>query len=77
VFRDAASYFHRYAALTPDQATETAREIWRTVNLPNLEQHVGPTRAAADVVLRKDAGHAVVAVELRRGLSASASACGR
>ena len=74
VFRDAASYFHRYAALTPEEAGETAHGIWRAVNLPNLEQHVGPTRDAADVVLRKDAGHAVVAVELRAGLSASA--CG-
>jgi type I pantothenate kinase len=72
VFRDAASYFHRYAALTPDEATETAHGIWHAVNLPNLEQHVGPTKAAADLVLRKDAGHAVVAVELRAGLSARA-----
>jgi type I pantothenate kinase len=72
VFRDAASYFHRYAALTPDEASETAHGIWHAVNLPNLEQHVGPTRAVADVVLCKDAGHAVVAVELRADLSASA-----
>jgi type I pantothenate kinase len=70
VFRDAASYFHRYAALTPDEADETARRIWRAVNLPNLEQHVGPTKAAADVVLYKGPDHSVVAVELRDALSA-------
>src|SRR5262249_39570796 len=29
IFRDESSYFHRFAALTDDQAVLTARQIWR------------------------------------------------
>src|SRR5205085_2017125 len=72
VFRDAASYFHRYAQLTAEQATATAERIWREVNLPNLRLHVEPTRASAGVVLHKAGDHAVRRVWLADALSAPA-----
>jgi type I pantothenate kinase len=66
VFRDPSSYFHRYAALTPDQAIETARSIWRTINLVNLRENVWPTRERAHLILEKGRDHAVRRVRLRR-----------
>jgi len=66
VFIDAASYFHRYASLTPDQAVETARSIWRTINLINLRENVWPTRERAHLILEKGRDHAVRRVRLRR-----------
>ena len=44
VFRDPSSYFHRYAALSVEDASGTARQIWRTINLVNLRENVLPTR---------------------------------
>ena len=66
VFQDPASYFHRYAVLTPEQAEETARTIWRTINLVNLRENVMPTRERATLILEKARDHAVRRVRLRK-----------
>ncbi len=65
-FADPASYFHRFARLTDDEAVRTATSIWRGVNEPNLVQNIRPTRGRATVVLRKGADHAVRRVRLRK-----------
>jgi type I pantothenate kinase len=65
-FRDPASYFTRYASLSPDQAVAQAEEIWDTINGPNLAQNILPTRGRADLVLRKDRDHSVRYVRLRK-----------
>ena len=66
VFRDPASYFHRYAALSDDEAIATAREIWRTINGVNLRENIAADARRARLVLEKGADHAVRRVRLRR-----------
>jgi type I pantothenate kinase len=66
VFRDPKSYFHRYAALSDDQAADTAREIWRAINGINLHENIRPTRERARLVLEKNADHSIHRVRLRR-----------
>jgi len=66
VFRNPSSYFHRYADLPREDAVETARTLWRTINLPNLRQNVLPTRERAHLILEKGRDHAVRRVRLRR-----------
>jgi type I pantothenate kinase len=66
VFRNPSSYFHRYAELTEEGAIETARTLWRTINLVNLRQNVLPTRDRAHLVLEKGRDHAVRRVRLRK-----------
>jgi type I pantothenate kinase len=66
VFQDPSSYFHRFAALTAAQATETARGIWESINLVNLRENVLPTRERADLILEKGRDHAVRRVRLRK-----------
>jgi len=66
VFQSPSSYFHRYAALTEGRAVETAREIWRSINLVNLRENVLPTRERAHVILEKGRDHAVRRVRLRK-----------
>jgi type I pantothenate kinase len=65
-FRDPASYFHRYATLSEDEARETGLSIWRSINLVNLKQNILPTRQRADLILRKAANNAVESVALRK-----------
>jgi type I pantothenate kinase len=65
-FSNPESYFHRFAGLNEEQATETARGIWKSINEPNLLENVLPTRSRADLVLRKGADHAVSSVLLRK-----------
>jgi type I pantothenate kinase len=66
VFRDAASYFHRYADLSLDEAIETARGIWRSINGVNLVENILPTRERAHLILEKGPDHAVEIVKLRK-----------
>jgi type I pantothenate kinase len=66
VFRDPRSYFHRYASLTDDDATRTARDIWRTINHANLRENISPTRERARLILEKGADHAVRRVRLKK-----------
>lgn len=66
VFRNPSSYFHRYADLSPEEAADTARRIWRTINLVNLRENVRPTRDRAHLVLEKGRDHAVRRVRLRK-----------
>jgi type I pantothenate kinase len=65
-FANPQSYFHRFASLTEDEARTRSRSIWTAINEPNLVQNVLPTRARADLVLRKGANHAVSSVLLRK-----------
>jgi type I pantothenate kinase len=66
VFQDARSYFHRYSDLSHDEAVETARGIWRSINGINLVENILPTRERAHLILEKGPDHAVHGVQLRK-----------
>lgn len=65
-FADPNSHFHFYASLTDDQATVAARDIWTSINRPNLMENILPTRPRATLVLRKDSDHSINRVRLRK-----------
>jgi type I pantothenate kinase len=65
-FADPASFFHRFAALTDDQAVAVATEIWRSINEVNLRENILPTRGRANLVLTKGPDHAVTNIRLRK-----------
>ena len=63
---DPASHFHHYSTLTDDQAVFAARDIWHSINRPNLIENILPTRPRATLVLRKDADHSINRLRLRK-----------
>ena len=65
-FKEPASYFHRYAALSDEAAERVAGEIWDTINGPNLRENILPTRERAHLVLVKGPDHAVETIRLRK-----------
>lgn len=65
-FRDPGAYFHRYASLSQEEATERALHIWRTINMKNLEENILPTRPRARLILRKAEDHRIETVALRK-----------
>jgi len=65
-FQDPRAYFHRYASLSDEAAAEIAATIWTAINLPNLRQNILPTRARADLILRKAPDHSIRDVWLRK-----------
>ncbi|WP_161895628.1 type I pantothenate kinase [Gordonia spumicola] len=65
-FQNPDSHFHHYASLTDQQAKIAARDIWTSINRPNLIENVLPTRPRATLVLRKDFDHSINKVRLRK-----------
>ncbi len=66
VFRDNASYFHRFSKLTTQEARQMAKRIWREINGVNLRENIYPTRSRANLVLFKGSGHRVQKVWMRK-----------
>jgi len=65
-FRNPESYFHKYAELPMEDALDRAKEIWRTINLPNLLENIISTKSRATLVLQKGIKHRVERVLLRK-----------
>ena len=65
-FRDPRSYFQKYATLDDAAAENVAGDIWRRINLKNLDENILPTRARASLVLTKGENHKIEQVALRK-----------
>ncbi len=65
-FRDPRSFFKKFADFDDDKAHETARNIWRSINLVNLHENILPTRPRASLRLIKGASHRIEKVALRK-----------
>jgi type I pantothenate kinase len=66
-FTDPRSYFHRLTTeMTEAQALERAKDIWQTINLPNLHENILPTRSRATLIVQKGPEHRVERVLLRK-----------
>jgi type I pantothenate kinase len=65
-FQNPQSYFHTYSSIGDEEAMATARHLWRSINLPNLQENILPTRQRADLILRKGENHRVEEVALRK-----------
>ena len=53
------SFYSHFHGLDPVALTSSAREVYRAINLPNLLDHIAPSRDLADVVVEKRPDHAV------------------
>lgn len=65
-FSDPDSYFHNYAQLSKEEATNIAHRIWQDINGLNLKENILPTRDRASLILTKGTNHAIEEVKLRR-----------
>ena len=59
------SFFAPMAGFTDEEFAAMSDSVWEHVNLPNLVDHIEPTRARADLVLRKGEDHRVEQAVLR------------
>ena len=65
-FRRPNAHFAAYADMNDEQARAQAREIWQSINLPNLVENILPTRVRASLVLKKGSHHLVEQVRMRK-----------
>jgi len=66
VFVNPRSYFQHYSGLDRDEATAVASDLWDSINAPNLETNIAPTKPRANCILTKDHTHRVGTVALRQ-----------
>ena len=59
---DKASFYARFVLFNEAERIEVARSVWDSINLPNLEQHVAPTKSAGDIVVTLGPEHSIVSV---------------
>lgn len=59
---DPSSFYAQFLHMDETQLIQFARTVWAGINLPNLENHILPLRDHADLVVKKDAAHAVTIV---------------
>jgi type I pantothenate kinase len=60
--RNHASFYARFVMFKEAERIEVARSVWDSINLPNLEQHIAPTKSAADIVVALGPDHSVAGV---------------
>lgn len=65
-FKEPDNYYYPYAIGDREDAFKMARNVWKTVNLKNLEEYILPTRSRADVILHKVENHIVDEIFLRK-----------
>lgn len=65
-FRDPNSFFRKLAEMSQEEAGEIGRQVWRSINLPNLVENILPTKGRADLILKKGKNHLISNVSLRR-----------
>ena len=67
VEHDSTSFYAQFRHMSEDELITFAKSVWAGINLPNLENHILPLRAHADLVVKKDAAHAVTIASDRWG----------
>ncbi|HUO12029.1 MAG TPA: hypothetical protein VMU37_04655 [Caulobacteraceae bacterium] len=60
--RDPTSFYARFRHLDEAGARAFAAQVWRSINLPNLREHIIRARDLADLVVTKGPTHEIVAV---------------
>jgi len=63
---DSTAYFHRFAELSVEQATEMALRVWDEIDHPNLKENIEPTRDRARLILEKAQDHSIQSIRLRK-----------
>ncbi len=56
---DPSSFYAQFRHMSESELIVFAKTVWAGINLPNLENHILPLRAHADLVVKKDSDHAV------------------
>ncbi len=66
---DPSSFYAQFRHMSEPELITFAKSVWAGINLPNLENHILPLRAKADLVVKKDQDHAIVITEDRYSLN--------
>lgn len=63
---DPNSYYYQFTQIPEKDAMAMARNVWNTINYPNLRDYIKPTMNRADLILHKSEDHQINKIYLRK-----------
>lgn len=63
---DSENYYHRFTNKPRQETMQFARDIWKSINLVNLEKYIEPTRNRAELILHKTENHKIDEIYLKK-----------
>lgn len=63
---DPNSYYYQFTQMPEKEAMDMAKNVWDTINYPNLRDYIKPTMNRADLILHKSEGHQIDKIYLRK-----------
>lgn len=63
---DPDSYYYQFTQIPKKEAMAMSRNVWDTINYPNLRDYIKPTMNRADLILHKSEDHQIDKIYLRK-----------
>ncbi|TPR40944.1 type I pantothenate kinase [Apilactobacillus micheneri] len=65
-FQNPSNHYYELAHSNRDKAVQMAKDVWQSINLPNLKENIKPTKTRADLIIHKGEEHRIDNVLLRK-----------
>ncbi|WP_105956417.1 type I pantothenate kinase [Apilactobacillus quenuiae] len=65
-FQNPSNHYYELAHSNREKAVQMAKDVWQSINLPNLEENIKPTRTRADLIIHKGEEHRIDNILLRK-----------
>ena len=63
---DPNSYYYQFTQIPEKSAMDMAKQVWETINYPNLRDYIKPTMNRANLILHKSEDHQIDKIYLRK-----------
>ena len=63
---DPNNYYHPFISQPENKVMEFAQNVWKSINLVNLQDYIEPTRNRAEIILHKTENHEIDEIYLKK-----------
>ena len=63
---DPNNYYHPFTSQPENNVMEFAQNVWKSINLVNLQDYIEPTRNRAEIILHKTENHEIDEIYLKK-----------
>ncbi|MFS9051866.1 type I pantothenate kinase [Streptococcus anginosus] len=63
---DPNNYYHPFTSQPESKVMEVAQNVWKSINLVNLQDYIEPTRNRAEIILHKTENHEIDEIYLKK-----------
>ena len=60
------NYYHPFTSQPENKVMEFAQNVWKSINLVNLQDYIEPTRNRAEIILHKTANHEIDEIYIKK-----------